>query len=322
MRLLRSLICIVVAGALCSGAWAHHGGDGRPPGAASGEGVLSFAPYSGPGGTFTFTITFSNGETCVVEMQVPEGTTDAATLASLFAALVDVFCPNASGIDYPNEAGHEHQAVVRREETLEDGVTVDDIRGVDPSGTVCGYQRHIIGSPAVAFFDIIGMTTTGTLRIDIGGFFVQTVTDGKPPIIVKTELVGALLAAGYIASIELNGEIRVLHVDSDAGVGIFCTDLGLKSYGRLALDDDGDGLPNYLDCAGDITGPVNPDESDGNVDSLDFLRLIADWGSPCTTSCLSDITGPTPEVPDGNVDSLDYLLVIAQWGRPSNCPHP
>jgi hypothetical protein len=59
---------------------------------------------------------------------------------------------------------------------------------------------------------------------------------------------------------------------------------------------------------------------DSNVDALDFLRLIAQWGSPCTGPCDADITGPDPFVPDGNVDALDYLVVISQWGNPGNCP--
>jgi hypothetical protein len=72
-------------------------------------------------------------------------------------------------------------------------------------------------------------------------------------------------------------------------------------------------------CAGDIAGPKGG--PDGNVDALDFLALIAQWGTPCTGPCDADITGPG-ELPDGNVDSLDYLLLIAQWGTPGNCPTP
>jgi hypothetical protein len=74
-----------------------------------------------------------------------------------------------------------------------------------------------------------------------------------------------------------------------------------------------------LGCAGDITGPG--DEPDGNVDALDFLALIAQWGTPCAGPCDADITGPGA-LPDGNVDSLDYLLLIAQWGTPAHCPAP
>jgi subtilisin-like proprotein convertase family protein len=72
-------------------------------------------------------------------------------------------------------------------------------------------------------------------------------------------------------------------------------------------------------CPADITGSGGV--PDGNVDALDFLMLIGQWGSPCVGSCEADITGSTPLVPDGNVDSLDYLLVIGQWGSPG-CPSP
>ena len=71
------------------------------------------------------------------------------------------------------------------------------------------------------------------------------------------------------------------------------------------------------DCAGDLTGPGGA--RDGNVDALDFLLLIGQWGSPCVGPCEADMTGPA-DVPDGNVDTFDYLLLIGQWGSPAFCP--
>lgn len=71
-------------------------------------------------------------------------------------------------------------------------------------------------------------------------------------------------------------------------------------------------------CAGDISGPNGPD---GNVDAIDFLAMIAQWGSPCVGTCEADITGPG-DLPDGNVDSLDFLRLIGQWGSPGNCTTP
>jgi hypothetical protein len=72
-------------------------------------------------------------------------------------------------------------------------------------------------------------------------------------------------------------------------------------------------------CLADITGPT-PGVPDGNVDALDILLMISEWGSPCEPPCMADITGPTPGVPDGNVDALDYLMLISQWGNPAVCP--
>jgi hypothetical protein len=74
-------------------------------------------------------------------------------------------------------------------------------------------------------------------------------------------------------------------------------------------------------CAADITGPDG--SPDGNVDALDFLLLISQWGSPGNCAmppCAADITGPGGPGPDGNVDALDFLLLISQWGNPGNCP--
>jgi hypothetical protein len=70
-------------------------------------------------------------------------------------------------------------------------------------------------------------------------------------------------------------------------------------------------------CSADIDGPGGG--PDGNVDAIDILLLISQWGTPCTGTCEADITG-AGGVPDGNVDALDYLELISQWGSPGNCP--
>jgi hypothetical protein len=77
--------------------------------------------------------------------------------------------------------------------------------------------------------------------------------------------------------------------------------------------------PDALACPADVTGPI-VNVPDGNVDALDLLLMIAQWGSPCGGDCQADITGPVALVPDGVVDALDLLLLIAQWGSPANCP--
>jgi hypothetical protein len=75
-------------------------------------------------------------------------------------------------------------------------------------------------------------------------------------------------------------------------------------------------------CPADITGSSGG-EPDGNVDALDLLLLISQWGSPCTAPCEADITGYEQEFePDGNVDAVDFLILIAQWGSPGGCPTP
>lgn len=317
MKALTILICLLTVGALGRDATAL-----GPPGCTGGDGYVSFAPYVGPGGTFTFTITFENGEKCVVEFQVPAGETSAETLASLFAAMIDAMCGDiASGIDYPDDPVHNISTCIRRDELLGDGVGVSRIQGTNPQGVISGFACAIPASPAVARFDFGGSCTTGFAQITIGGFMIQTPTDGKSPLIVKSDLLNELLLAGYIANMEPAGDIRVFSLDSTAGVAVQCSDATMWSSAMIGLDSDGDGLEDVLDCAADITG-VNPGLPDGNIDSLDYLMLIGQWGSPCTGPCEADFTGPTPEVPDGNVDSLDFLLLIGQWGNPSNCPHP
>jgi hypothetical protein len=68
-------------------------------------------------------------------------------------------------------------------------------------------------------------------------------------------------------------------------------------------------------CPADFTGPV-PGDRDGNVDALDFLLMISQWGDPCAGVCVTDVAGPG-DAPDGAVDTLDILVLIAEWG--SDC---
>jgi hypothetical protein len=108
---------------------------------------------------------------------------------------------------------------------------------------------------------------------------------------------------------------------ADTGPTVAVATLGMFKPGAptsysVAVYGPMEGTPD--NCAADIDGPEGT--PDGNVDAIDFLTLIAQWGSPCVGSCEADITGATPLTPDGNVDSLDYLLLVAQWGSPGNCP--
>jgi hypothetical protein len=106
-------------------------------------------------------------------------------------------------------------------------------------------------------------------------------------------------------------------IDTQAELAALVTLLGANSAAGAALSAH---LEEAGTCPADITGAGGPGVPDGNIDSLDFLLLIAQWGSPCVGTCEADITGATPLVPDGNVDSLDFLLLIGQWGNPGNCP--
>jgi hypothetical protein len=316
MKALMIALGLLAVGALSSGALA------APPGCTGGDGLVSFAPYSGPGGTFTFKITFENGDECVVEFQVPDGTTSAETLASLFAGMIDAMCGDiASGIDYPDLPEHAISTCIRREETLGDDVGVSRIQGTNPQGVVSGFSCSIPASPAVARFDFGGSCSTGHAQITVGGQPMLTPTDGKTPMMVKSDLLNELLLAGYVANMELAGDIRVLFMDSTVGVAVHCSDPAMWSSAMIGLDFDGDGLEDVYDCPADITG-MQPGQPDGDIDSLDYLMLIAQWSTPCAGTCEADFTGPVPQVPDGNVDSLDFLMLIAQWGKPSNCPHP
>jgi len=64
-----------------------------------------------------------------------------------------------------------------------------------------------------------------------------------------------------------------------------------------AYEYQGDPFPVQL---GDING-------DGIVGIVDFLDLLADWGSCIETCCLSDLDL------DGDVGIADFLTLLANW---------
>jgi hypothetical protein len=65
-----------------------------------------------------------------------------------------------------------------------------------------------------------------------------------------------------------------------------------------------------LSCPADYTGPAGV--SDGVVNVLDFLLMLAQWGG---TGC-ADFWGPA-DGPDGVVNVVDFLALLAFWGP---CP--
>jgi hypothetical protein len=66
-------------------------------------------------------------------------------------------------------------------------------------------------------------------------------------------------------------------------------------------DANGDGTPDDCECAGD-------GNDDGVVDVVDFLNLLADWGS--TDSPYDN----APDGGDGIVGVEDFLFLLAVWG--------
>jgi hypothetical protein len=73
-------------------------------------------------------------------------------------------------------------------------------------------------------------------------------------------------------------------------------------------------------CPADITSTGGVGSTDGNVDALDLLAMLARWGDcPAGPACPADLTGPA-KGPDGIVDGLDLAVLLEQWGSPGHCP--
>lgn len=154
-------------------------------------------------------------------------------------------------------------------------------------------------------------------------------TDGGFVVVVNTEIgspfeVLGLPAGTYRVKYTTEAEYDVDLPDVTIGAGASLS-TAIPAAGVITIHAQ---APT---CFTDATGPAGPGTSDGNVDSLDFLLQIAEWGTPCSPTdidppgpgpedtCFTDVTGPGGAgTPDGNVDSLDRLLLIAEWGSPCN----
>lgn len=88
--------------------------------------------------------------------------------------------------------------------------------------------------------------------------------------------------------------------------------LNIEISNARTVADDGTILA-IADRATAILTPVDPPDGDLDLDChvgiIDFLRLLADWGScPGTSGCPADING------DGVVDVLDFVILLGNWG--------
>jgi hypothetical protein len=169
--------------------------------------------------------------------------------------------------------------------------------GSSPMVTNCvfwaNYWNAISGDTAVVTYSNVAGGWPGLGNIDADPLFVDPaggnvrLQPGSPCIDAGDN---TAVPAGVITDLDGNPRIENGTVD-------------LGAYERPA-------------CVADITGPGGvPDD---NVDALDYLLLIGQWGTPCAGACEADITGPAA-APDGNVDALDYLMLIGQWGSPADC---
>jgi hypothetical protein len=119
-----------------------------------------------------------------------------------------------------------------------------------------------------------------------------------------TYLADVAVEEGVIYRIRLGG------ANGESGSGIVSVTCVPTEHGRCCWEE----TPA---CPADITGPSGG--PDGNVDALDFLVLISQWGMSCEAGCIADFNGAFEGVPDGVVNALDLLMMIAQWGTPAIC---
>ena len=68
------------------------------------------------------------------------------------------------------------------------------------------------------------------------------------------------------------------------------------------VDQDGTGVPDTCEAAGDLNG-------DGQTGITDFLLLLSAWGvCPQPASCPADLDD------DGVVGIVDFLILLSMWG--------
>jgi hypothetical protein len=209
--------------------------------------------------------------------------------------------------------------------TLDGGSTFTDITGPLPDR----YPADFAVDPADEATVYLAMSGFGTSHLfkstDYGTTWID-IDGGRLPDVPTTAVAVDPL---YPHHVYVGNDIGVFFTRDDGATweqlaeglspAVLVHELGISDAARvLRAFTHGRGVFEHpligLPCAADING-------NGDVDALDFLVVIVQWGTPCTNTCEADITGPDG-VPDGNVDGLDYLLVIAQWGSPAECLLP
>jgi hypothetical protein len=143
------------------------------------------------------------------------------------------------------------------------------------------------------------------------------VRDGGPPWAQAAKLLASDgdLVDSFGSSVGLSGDMVIVGArnDDDAGNNsgsayLFrgladCNDNDVLDICDItdgtSDDDDGNGIPDECECAGDLDG-------DGDTDQADLGILLADWG--CTGgSCPGDLDG------DGSTNQIDLGILLADW---------
>ncbi len=149
------------------------------------------------------------------------------------------------------------------------------------------------GDPNVTFSNVEG-GWPGTGNINVDPLFVDP-DNGDYRLQADSPCIdaGHNWAIAGIVDTDLDGNPRFAadKDDFDPGCGIpVVVDMGAYEY-------QGDPFPVQL---GDING-------DGIVGIVDFLDLLADWGTCTKDCCLSDLNL------DGDVGIVDFLTLLANW---------
>lgn len=165
----------------------------------------------------------------------------------------------------------------------------DDIQGKEGAGhsffQITAFNAE---DPGQAYS--YGFSTTG----DLAGDALFTVSPGD------TVSFSADIAADYFAKYgsSFPGEVIIRFRSSadynEAGSA------GNKVRTTDVVVDDVEVVGDVLDCPADIN-------RDGNVNVLDLLAMLTDWGA-CSSPCATDLDK------DGNVNVVDLLLMLQAWG--------
>ena len=111
---------------------------------------------------------------------------------------------------------------------------------------------------------------------------------------------------------DFDGNSTIDLVDFDGFVAVYADPLhdcnGNRQFDLLemlldpAADQDGTGVPDTCEAAGDLNG-------DGQTGIIDFLMLLSAWGvCPQSSPCPADLDN------DGVVGITDFLLLLSMWG--------
>lgn len=164
------------------------------------------------------------------------------------------------------------------------------------------------GLSQISALSVISLKPGGPPSLLVGGHFTQIGGVQAKSVALWDGVAWSQMPPGINEIGRYVSALAVHDDDTGAGPTVFAGGNFLNAPGGDSYLAKWQGCP-ILDIKGDISG-------DGRVNTIDILRMFAQWGScgsPCPPNCNADIAGRGADEPDCVVDAHDLFVLLAHW---------